>query len=289
MDPKDFQLLIALHQNARQSYRSLGRQVSLSAPAVRERLKNLERRGILQGYMLSVDPSLLERNELLVFFRGDFTREDAEKALSVPDVGWVAWKVDGGLTVQVWSKSRTEPIKKLTLALGAKPRGTALSKPRSHRPLSSLDWRIIDALVDNPRMSFEKLIDVTGLSAKTVRKHLKLMLQTEAIFITPRPGALADSGELVYTLAVFGRVGMSEVKEILGDAFMINETQEPPAKYMLCLGSDLGDVTTKTHALQNLPDVDFIEVTLIREMLLAREFLHSLVREQIQIREKIRR
>lgn len=283
MDSKDFQLLCALHQNARQSYSSLGRRVSLSAPAVRTRLKNLEQRGILQGYFLSVDPSLLGRNELLVLFRGDFTRRDAEKALAVPDVGWVAWKVDGGLTVQVWSKSRTKPSKNLAAAVGAKPSGEALSTPRPHHPLSTLDWRIVDALIDDPRMPLHDLIEVTGLSPKTVRKHLNLMLEREAIYITPHPGAFSDSGELVYTIAVFGKVGLSELRTVLGEAFLINELQWPPAKYMLCLGKDLSDVTSRTHDLEKLQGVDSFEVTLIREMLVAREFLHSLVREQVQI------
>jgi len=49
MDSKDFRLLGALYQNGRQSYQSLGRQVSLSAPAVRERMKRLESVGKLHG------------------------------------------------------------------------------------------------------------------------------------------------------------------------------------------------------------------------------------------------
>ena len=41
MDAKDFRLLVALHEDARASYRSLGRRVSLTAPAVRDRLARL--------------------------------------------------------------------------------------------------------------------------------------------------------------------------------------------------------------------------------------------------------
>src|SRR3989475_13214345 len=86
VDGKDFRLLVALHEDARASYRALGRRVSLSAPAVRDRLRRLEGRGIFQGYMISVDPSLLDRDELLVFFQGEWNREGARGALGVSDV-----------------------------------------------------------------------------------------------------------------------------------------------------------------------------------------------------------
>jgi DNA-binding Lrp family transcriptional regulator len=51
LDSRDFQLFVALYGNARQSYASLGRRVSLSAPAVRERLNRFKSKGILQGFM----------------------------------------------------------------------------------------------------------------------------------------------------------------------------------------------------------------------------------------------
>src|SRR5437879_12792482 len=97
VDAKDFRLLVALHEDARASYRALGRRVALSAPAVRDRLRRLEGRRIFQGYMISVDPSLLDRDELLVFFQGEWSRDGAREALAIADVACVAWKLDDGV------------------------------------------------------------------------------------------------------------------------------------------------------------------------------------------------
>ena|SRR3989442_8202983 len=97
VDSKDFQLLAALHENARQSFRALGSRVSLSAPAVRDRLRALEKRGIIQGYWVTPDPTIFDRQDLLVFYQDERTREEAVKALAVRDVAFVAWKVDGRL------------------------------------------------------------------------------------------------------------------------------------------------------------------------------------------------
>src|SRR5437667_9797781 len=100
VDAKDFRLLVALHEDARASYRALGRRVSLSAPAVRDRLRRLEGRGIFQGYMVSVDPRLLDRAELRVVFQGEWPREGSRVALPVAGVAVGAGQLDCGLAGQ---------------------------------------------------------------------------------------------------------------------------------------------------------------------------------------------
>ena len=282
MDAKDFRLLVALHEDARASYRALGRRVSLSAPAVRDRLRRLEGRGIFQGYMISVDPSLLDRDELLVFFRGEWTREGAREALAVADVAWVAWKLDGGLSVQTWPRDRARTVRELTALLGTKPSGQALAERREPRPVSSLEWRVIDALIDDPRRPLQELTEATGLSPKTVRKHLERLLREELLFITPRLGSLGDSGELVYTTAVFGAVPMADLRRALGDVFLINELQDPPARFLLCRGIDLGDVTTRIARVGKLPGIASVNVSLNREIILSPDLLRRLVRERIE-------
>src|SRR5256885_17234804 len=102
MDAKDFRLLVALDEDARQSLHALGRTVSLSAPAVRDRIRRLEERGIVQGYWVSIVPAVFGRQGLLVSFDGGWNRDEAMKALRGPDVAWGAWKGDGGLAMEGW-------------------------------------------------------------------------------------------------------------------------------------------------------------------------------------------
>ena len=283
VDSKDFRLLVALHENARLSYRSLGQRVSLSAPAVRERLNRLESKGILQGYWLYIDPNTLAREDLMVFYKGEWEREDALKALDVEDVAFVAWKLDGSLSVQVWPKDRSKPIKDLTLALESRPSGQTFTKRREEgQRLSLIDLRIMDALVDDPLTPFEDLVKKTGLSQKTVRKHLQLMIKDETIFIMPRLGSLAEPGDLVYHLTVAGTVGRNELRRVLGEALVVSETSEPPLKYLLCRGDDLAEVTVRTQAVRKLSGVGSVEVTLNKELLVGKEFVHSLIRRKIR-------
>ncbi len=280
MNSKDFQLLVALHADARQSYQSLGRRVSLTAPAVRERVNRLKSRGVLQGYGLWIDPSIFGRDEVLVFFERERTRQNVEDVLAAPNVAWVGWKLEGGVTVAVWTQDANKSINELSTSLSEKPNGYAFTERRTFPPPSILDWQIIDALVDNPTTPFRKLVDSTGLSPKTVRRHLKFLLQSEIITISPRLGAAEGSGELVYTLAVAGRVPMGELRHIMGDATLIHQTQRPPMKMVLCKSNDLSDLTTKTIALRKIAEVESVTVSLNLEVLFANRFIHRLVREQ---------
>jgi DNA-binding Lrp family transcriptional regulator len=287
LDSKDFQLIVALYGNARQSYASLGRRVSLSAPAVRDRLNHLKKNGILQGFMLSIDSSVFDRDDLLLFFHGDFSRKTVLAAFAAPDVSWVAWKVDGRIHMRLWTKNEREAIDNLDKILGVRPSERAL-KPRKRRASVSItDLSIMDALVDDPKVPFGEILKTTRLSPKTVRKRLNLLLETKTIFIDPLLGIMRDSGELVYPLVVAGRVSMDQLRKIIGEAAQIHHTLEPPMKHILCRASSLADVITKTRVLVNLQGVESVTISLDREVLVSTDLRHSLIKEEIRKLEKV--
>jgi DNA-binding Lrp family transcriptional regulator len=288
VDSKDFQLLVGLYANARQSYQSLGRRVSLSAPAVRDRLNRLRNKGILQGFMLVIDSSVFDRDDLLLFFDGEYSRKTALAAFTAPDVSWVAWKVDGRIHLRLWTKNEREAIANLTKILGVKPSRRAL-KPRKRRePITITDLSIMDAIVDDPKVPFGELIKSTGLSPKTVRKHLNRLLETKTISIDPLLGALTDSGELIYPLVVDGSVSMDDVRRIMGESAQTHHTVEPPMKHVLCRASSLADVISKTRVLEQVQGVNHVTITLNREVLVSTHLRHSLIREEIMKLEKNR-
>lgn|ERR687897_703532 len=288
LDSLDFQLLVALFGNARQSYQSLGRRLSLSAPAVRKRLGRLKMNGVLQGYMLTINPSLFGRVDLFLTFRGDFKLKSAQAAVAAPDVSWVRLKLDGQLFMGLWTRDVDRSIDYMTRILGVRPSKQALTPRMRHAPISITDLSIMDALVDNPIMPFDELVKSTGLSPKTIRKHLNTLLETKSISIEPFLGALTDSGELVYTLVIAGSVSMDEVRRIIGEAEQLHHTVDPPIKHVLCRASSLPEVLSKTHMLENVQGVESVTLSLDREMLVSTELRHSLIKEEIRKLEKVR-
>ena len=61
MDAIDREILIALMENARASYRELGERVALSANATAERVRRLQDAGVIRGFTTIVDPAAAGR------------------------------------------------------------------------------------------------------------------------------------------------------------------------------------------------------------------------------------
>ncbi len=59
LDPINRRLLQELQADARVTMAELGRRISLSAPAVAERVLRLERAGVITGYRAEVDPKAI--------------------------------------------------------------------------------------------------------------------------------------------------------------------------------------------------------------------------------------
>ena len=59
LDPTDRQIIAELARDARISFAELGRRVSLSSPAVTERVRRLEQLGVITGYRAQIDPRAL--------------------------------------------------------------------------------------------------------------------------------------------------------------------------------------------------------------------------------------
>jgi Lrp/AsnC family leucine-responsive transcriptional regulator len=66
VDDLDRKIIDILKLNSRQSYAEIGKQVFLSPSSVRERIKKLEDTGVIKGYSLRVNQTLLG-NSLEVF------------------------------------------------------------------------------------------------------------------------------------------------------------------------------------------------------------------------------
>ncbi len=57
MDAIDRKIVSLLRENARRSFKDIGRHVHLTAPAVKRRVDRLEGEGVIRGYTAVVDPA----------------------------------------------------------------------------------------------------------------------------------------------------------------------------------------------------------------------------------------
>jgi Lrp/AsnC family leucine-responsive transcriptional regulator len=56
VDPKDRAIVELLQEDARATYAQIGARVGLSASTAHDRVRKLERRGVIRGYRATVDP-----------------------------------------------------------------------------------------------------------------------------------------------------------------------------------------------------------------------------------------
>lgn len=94
IDDIDAQILTILQENARTSNAEIARQVGKTASAVFERIKKLEKTGVLKAYTAVVDPATLGRTVLAyVFIRLSphrLARAVGEQLVEIPGVQEVA-------------------------------------------------------------------------------------------------------------------------------------------------------------------------------------------------------
>jgi Lrp/AsnC family transcriptional regulator, leucine-responsive regulatory protein len=59
LDERDLDIIAALQRDARATYADVGGRVGLSASAVHDRVRKLERSGVIRGYRAVVDPEAI--------------------------------------------------------------------------------------------------------------------------------------------------------------------------------------------------------------------------------------
>lgn len=88
LDEINIDILDLLQANGRMSYREIGVQVGLTAPAVTERIKKLEDSGIIKGYRASINYDVLAF-PLLCVIRLNISRRDRsfdDDVRTIPEV-----------------------------------------------------------------------------------------------------------------------------------------------------------------------------------------------------------
>ena len=132
LDDIDRRLVEALREDARASYAQLARAVGLSAPSVQDRVRRLERRGVLTGFRAVVDPGAvgLGVTALVGIHQADSAEQDDVAArLSTVHQVEDCWLVAGDEAFVV--KVRVPDVAALEGAIAALRRVEGVSRTRT--------------------------------------------------------------------------------------------------------------------------------------------------------------
>ncbi|MEA2498947.1 MAG: Lrp/AsnC family transcriptional regulator, leucine-responsive regulatory protein [Actinomycetota bacterium] len=93
LDGIDRQILSLLRKDGRMSHAAIAKEVGLSGPAIHDRVRKLEQRGVISGYSAILDPELMNRTHaafaLVTLSEGSEYADDepiVQKICAEPDV-----------------------------------------------------------------------------------------------------------------------------------------------------------------------------------------------------------
>ena len=106
MDATDKKILKRLQENARVTVSVLSQEISLSMPAISERLKKLENNGVVQQYTAILDPTLVDKHLMAFLYisfddpsHGDKFAEYISKEADVKECFYITGDYDYALKI----------------------------------------------------------------------------------------------------------------------------------------------------------------------------------------------
>jgi DNA-binding Lrp family transcriptional regulator len=193
MDLLDKKIVRALQENCRVSYQELAKRFDVTLNAIKKRVSKLLGDGVIS---FCVEPSLaMIRAEWVVAFVRTSGEEKQDKIVSLlgdyPMINEVGPLADGEYFIFAnyigleGLHDLTDFLKSLETVTEVEIHQVMFNKGKA-RELSKRDLRIIQCLVPDPRMRIVSIAEKTGYSAKTVRRVLDDLIQSDAIGFTIR-------------------------------------------------------------------------------------------------------
>lgn len=203
MDDKDIEILKMLISNSRTPYREISDKLGLSVNGVYKRVNNLTNSGVVRDFQTYLDNRVISAIPVMIF--GQSEAKSQEKVANTLGKNQHTTKilVAGGNYLYITAIFRN--LRELQPYLETVKKKAEISAPRVgivntmraeywmfiKRPLdlhiedlSSLDYKIINAIHNDSRRSSKDVSQELGVSTKTVRKRLSKMIEKGYIRMT---------------------------------------------------------------------------------------------------------
>ena len=181
--------------NVRETYSNIARRIGVDEETVRRRLKKAEELGSLPGWKMMINPHLIGCATGCVDLE---VAEEAQKERAISEIE----KIDGvikildfrgkGLQITLYDGDNDAFVRKTNLIKSisrssSEPTAWELHFPRSEIKMTKTDWKIIEAMLDDPRKNLEIVSRSAGVSARTVERRLTLMSEGRMVYLQGTP------------------------------------------------------------------------------------------------------
>ena len=221
VDQLDKKIVMDLLLNCRQSYQTLARKYDITLNAIKNRVQKLLTDEVIEFHLLP-HLSMLDGNWAISFItttgkedQQAFIKELGENRM-VTEVGtlsgnsYIVYAIYSGLEgLSEFNRflRSLEPVTEIDVHQILMHRGSKVE-------ISKRQLRNIHCLVNNPRMQLSKIAECSGYSAKTVRKTLNELMESEGLWFGVRLN-LSSADEVAFIAKIEWDEQESEIQDIL--------------------------------------------------------------------------
>jgi len=211
LDSTDIRILRALGENCRTSYQEMGRELGMTANAVKKRVKKLVAEGTIHDFLVYLSPAMAEVEIYLAIVNTEGLKSQESVLNDIiegPHI-YSAGRLSDGTCIVFGEYSYSESKAKFETFLKGIDGITGVEIHQLQVPqgkkvdLKPLQLRVLRCLVEDPRLPVTDIANKTGLTPRRVRRILSQLIEGGgvrfAIMINPNAG----SGVLYYAILIW--------------------------------------------------------------------------------------
>lgn len=266
MDILDMKILSMLLNNCRESDRQIGLELGISGGAVRARIKKMEDRGVIEDFIIKVEPPVLGYGILYFVVSGEDTREILEQ-VSLVGEPFIVVPCVGGITVcGIVIKENLEQKVELASKLMKDVRVLTIFEADStgfDSNLTKTDLEILGELIVEPRQKIERIAKKIGLSTKTVTRCIEKLQGNDGIQFTLVYDPQKIEGFIPHAVLAWIKDDLKGTLEDMNEVFSEFYLQVPftaKNQIVLFMYSDsvfkMDEITQKVRNVKNVKSTD---------------------------------
>lgn len=275
LDELDKKILTDLDHNCRISYQELSRKYGISANAIRRRILNLEESGVISGYSIALSPAMTDTDFLFSLLHTDGSRDEVEMVGEIGSSKHViaaAAYTDGIYALvaeyngpkelhELGSFLRTlDSVEKAELHTFIRNWGVKMKLTKTH-------LRILEPLLEDPRLPIVDVAQKSGLTARRVRRLIRELEDSDALRFTAllELGAAASLPYIVRILWDERSASHSDITDWLLKEYSLHHWEtyvsaSEPVIFSLLLADDITELTETVRSIRRNKHVTSVKV-----------------------------
>lgn len=274
MDSVDIGILRALGENCRASYQEMGRELGMTANAVKKRVKRLVDSGTIHSFVVYLSPAMADLEILLAIVNTEGVRSE-ERILDVivenSHVFSTGRLSDGNCIVFAEYEGSDNEIKlehflqKIDGVTGIEIH--KLLSPRGKKvEFKPLELRVLKCLVEDPRMPATEVADMTGLTPRRVRRIIKQLIEGGGLNFVARLNLNAGPGVIYYAQIIWDESKATHTemeywleKEFVGQYFDSHISASAPMMLSLFVINHLRDAEPLSRRISKTSMIESVK------------------------------